>query len=88
MRVDIMESSLEKEQLLFSYHTLSSGYLPVSDRCRETRTTVAQLPENDYAVAKAYVVDRLRQELGQLPLLSTEPAKHAGGKRHIPHCVA
>ncbi|KAF8176001.1 hypothetical protein BJ912DRAFT_909201 [Pholiota molesta] len=51
-KVDIMESSLEKE-------------------CRETQAKIAQLTENDYAVAKADV-DRLRQELGQPPLPSLQ----------------
>ncbi|KAF8967291.1 hypothetical protein BDZ97DRAFT_1804346 [Flammula alnicola] len=51
-KVDIMESSLEKE-------------------CREARSKITQLTENDYAVAKADV-DRLRQELGQPPLPSLQ----------------
>jgi hypothetical protein len=45
--------------------------LTPSYRCRETQAKIAQLTENDYAVAKADV-DRLRQELGQPPLPSLQ----------------
>ncbi|PPQ72427.1 hypothetical protein CVT26_003790 [Gymnopilus dilepis] len=51
-KVDLMESTLEKE-------------------CRETRNKIAQLTENEYAIAKRDV-DRLRAELGQPPLPSLQ----------------